>query len=202
MPEGLTAVEAAPLMCAGITTYNALRNSNARPGDVVAVLGLGGLGHLGVQYAVKMGFKTVGIARGRTRNRWRENWARITTLTARRRIGGGIAKARRRKGDSRHGDERRRDERGAGRLGCQRNAGGHRRGGVAPGFAAGVDCRTAIGEGLVFRHGDGFAGYAQVQRAGRSAVHERRFPLENVAEAYERMMSGKARFRVVLTMGQ
>src|SRR5205814_6968200 len=64
VPEDLSAVEAAPLMCAGITTYNALRNSNARPGDVVAVLGLGGLGHLGTQYAAKMGFKTVGIARG------------------------------------------------------------------------------------------------------------------------------------------
>src|SRR5438309_8051837 len=64
VPENLSAVEAAPLMCAGITTYNALRNSGARPGDVVAVLGLGGLGHLGVQYAVKMGFKTVAIARG------------------------------------------------------------------------------------------------------------------------------------------
>src|SRR5881394_1326164 len=64
VPEDLSAVEAAPLMCAGITTYNALRNSPARPGDVVAVLGLGGLGHLGVQYAVKMGFKTVSIARG------------------------------------------------------------------------------------------------------------------------------------------
>src|SRR5438105_10213777 len=63
-PEDLSAIEAAPLMCAGVTTYNALRNSHARPGDVVAVLGLGGLGHLGVQYAVKMGFKTVGIARG------------------------------------------------------------------------------------------------------------------------------------------
>jgi D-arabinose 1-dehydrogenase-like Zn-dependent alcohol dehydrogenase len=64
VPEDLSAVEAAPLMCAGITTYNALRNSNARPGDVVAIQGLAGLGHLGVQYAVKMGFKTVGIARG------------------------------------------------------------------------------------------------------------------------------------------
>src|SRR5277367_253843 len=65
VPEELSAVEAAPLMCAGITTYNALRNSPARPGDLVAVLGLGGLGHLGVQYAVKMGFKTVAIARGK-----------------------------------------------------------------------------------------------------------------------------------------
>ena len=64
VPDGLSAVDAAPLMCAGVTTYNALRNSHARPGDVVAVLGLGGLGHLGVQYAVKMGFRTVGIARG------------------------------------------------------------------------------------------------------------------------------------------
>src|ERR1051326_5409942 len=65
MPQDLSAIEAAPLMCAGITTYNALRNSAARPGDVVAVLGLGGLGHLAVQYAARMGFRTVGIARGK-----------------------------------------------------------------------------------------------------------------------------------------
>src|SRR5271154_5641750 len=64
MPDELPAVAAAPLLCAGLTTFNALRNSGARPGDVVAVLGLGGLGHLGVQYAAKMGFRTVGIARG------------------------------------------------------------------------------------------------------------------------------------------
>jgi len=64
MPDGLSPVEAAPLMCAGVTTYNSLRNGGAKPGDVVAVLGLGGLGHLGVQYAAKMGFKTVAIARG------------------------------------------------------------------------------------------------------------------------------------------
>src|SRR6202034_3811085 len=64
-PNELSVEEAAPLMCAGVTTFNALRNSGARPGDVVAVLGLGGLGHLGVQYAAKMGFKTVGIARGK-----------------------------------------------------------------------------------------------------------------------------------------
>jgi D-arabinose 1-dehydrogenase-like Zn-dependent alcohol dehydrogenase len=64
IPDDLSAVDAAPLLCAGITTYNALRESEARPGDVVAVLGVGGLGHLGVQYAAKMGFKTVAIARG------------------------------------------------------------------------------------------------------------------------------------------
>jgi len=64
VPEGLSTVEAAPLMCAGLTTFNCLRNAGARSGDVVAVLGLGGLGHLGVQFAAKMGFRTVGIARG------------------------------------------------------------------------------------------------------------------------------------------
>ena len=64
IPDGLTAVEAAPLMCAGVTTFNALRHGPAGPGDVVAILGIGGLGHLGVQYAAKMGFDTVAIARG------------------------------------------------------------------------------------------------------------------------------------------
>lgn len=64
IPEQLTAVEAGPLLCAGITTYNALRNSGARPGDTVAVQGIGGLGHLGIQYAVRMGFRTIAISRG------------------------------------------------------------------------------------------------------------------------------------------
>jgi D-arabinose 1-dehydrogenase-like Zn-dependent alcohol dehydrogenase len=64
IPDGLSAVEAAPLMCAGVTTFNALRHSDAQPGDTVAVLGVGGLGHLGVQFASKMGFQTVAIARG------------------------------------------------------------------------------------------------------------------------------------------
>jgi alcohol dehydrogenase len=52
-------------MCAGVTTFNSLRNSSAQPGDLVAVLGVGGLGHLGIQFAAKMGFKTVAIARGK-----------------------------------------------------------------------------------------------------------------------------------------
>jgi D-arabinose 1-dehydrogenase-like Zn-dependent alcohol dehydrogenase len=65
IPEGLSAVDAGPLMCAGVTTFNPLRNSGARSGDLVAVLGIGGLGHLGIQFAAKMGFETVAIARGR-----------------------------------------------------------------------------------------------------------------------------------------
>ncbi len=64
IPDELSSVAAAPLMCAGVTTFNALRNSGARPGDLVAVLGIGGLGHLAVQFAVKMGFRTIAIARG------------------------------------------------------------------------------------------------------------------------------------------
>ena len=64
MPESLKAVDAGPLLCAGITTYNALRNSGARSGDTVAVQGIGGLGHLAVQFAARMGFRTVALSRG------------------------------------------------------------------------------------------------------------------------------------------
>lgn len=64
IPDAMDAKDAGPLLCAGITTYNALRNSGARPGDTVAVQGIGGLGHLAVQYAAKMGFRTIAVSRG------------------------------------------------------------------------------------------------------------------------------------------
>ena len=64
IPEALDAAEAGPLLCAGVTTYNALRNSGVRPGSTVAVQGIGGLGHLAIQYAAKMGFRTIAISRG------------------------------------------------------------------------------------------------------------------------------------------
>ena len=64
IPDKLTALEAAPLLCAGVTTYNSLRNSGARPGDTVAVQGIGGLGHLALQYSANMGFRTVALSRG------------------------------------------------------------------------------------------------------------------------------------------
>lgn len=64
VPEGITPEQAAPLLCAGITTFNALRHSPAHPGDLVAIQGIGGLGHLAIQFAAKMGFKTVAISRG------------------------------------------------------------------------------------------------------------------------------------------
>jgi D-arabinose 1-dehydrogenase-like Zn-dependent alcohol dehydrogenase len=64
IPDVLTAAEAAPILCAGVTTFNSLRHSGARPGDLVAVQGIGGLGHLGIQFASKMGYRTVAIGRG------------------------------------------------------------------------------------------------------------------------------------------
>jgi alcohol dehydrogenase, propanol-preferring len=69
IPEGLDSAEAAPLLCAGITTYNALRNAGLRGGDLVGVQGVGGLGHLGIQYARRMGFRTVAIGRGREKEK-------------------------------------------------------------------------------------------------------------------------------------
>src|SRR5207237_6964550 len=69
IPDELTSVEAAPLLCAGITTYNALRNAGLRGGDLVAVQGIGGLGHLGIQFARHMGFRTVAIGRGREKEK-------------------------------------------------------------------------------------------------------------------------------------
>jgi len=64
IPDELSAVEAAPLLCAGITTFNALRHSGAKAGDVVAILGIGGLGHLGVQFANKLGYRVIAVGRG------------------------------------------------------------------------------------------------------------------------------------------
>jgi D-arabinose 1-dehydrogenase-like Zn-dependent alcohol dehydrogenase len=64
MPDGMDPVDAGPLLCAGITTFNALRHSGAVPGDLVAVQGIGGLGHLGIQFAAKFGYRVVGMGRG------------------------------------------------------------------------------------------------------------------------------------------
>jgi D-arabinose 1-dehydrogenase-like Zn-dependent alcohol dehydrogenase len=83
VPDDLAAKEAAPLMCAGVTTFNALRRSGARAGGLVAVLGIGGLGHLGVQFAVRLGFETVAIARGQEKERSPAGLAPTTTSTAR-----------------------------------------------------------------------------------------------------------------------
>ena len=84
IPDSLSDVEAAPLLCAGITTYNALRHSGAMPGDLVAVQGIGGLGHLGIQFANKFGYKVAAIGRGSKMRLSPRNLERACTSTAKR----------------------------------------------------------------------------------------------------------------------
>ncbi len=199
VPEKLSAVAGAPLMCAGVTTFNALRNSGATGGDVVAVLGIGGLGHLGVQFAAKMGFNTVAIARGKDK----EAFAR--KLGAHHYI------------DSHSLDPAAELNKLGGAkvvIATVTNAEAMAAvlGGLSPNGvlmvigAAGpiaVDpillitgCRSVKGwySGTSIDSQDTLAFSAS---SGVKSINEV-FPLERAAEAYERMMSGKARFRVVL----
>jgi D-arabinose 1-dehydrogenase-like Zn-dependent alcohol dehydrogenase len=83
LPDSLNAVDAAPLLCAGVTTYNALRNAPLRSGDLVAVQGVGGLGHLGVQFARRMGFRTVAIARGSEKEKLAKELGALSYIDAR-----------------------------------------------------------------------------------------------------------------------
>ena len=203
MPDGLSPVEAAPLMCAGITTFNALRNSQARPGDVVAVLGLGGLGHLGVQYAVKMGFKTVGIARGRDKeplarklgaHHYIDSQAQDPSAELLKLGGAKVILA-----TLTNGDAMSRVQGGLGVNGTLVVIGAAPSMQVSPLVLIGGR-RSVKGwySGTAIDSQDTLA-FSVL--AGVRSMNEV-YPLERVAEAYERMMSGKARFRVVLTTGQ
>jgi D-arabinose 1-dehydrogenase-like Zn-dependent alcohol dehydrogenase len=201
-PDGLQPAEAAPLVCAGVTTFNALRNCGARPGDVIAVLGIGGLGHLAVQYAARMGFNVVAIGRGPETEPLAKQLGAASYIdsSARdaaaelRKVGGAkvilatvpSAKA------------------------MSAVIGGLRPNGklVAIGVSAEpieVDTATIVtGQRTVagFYSGtsiDSQDALAFSQRAGVRSMNEY-FPLERALEAYQRMMSGNARFRTVLTM--
>ena len=203
IPEQLSAIEAAPLMCAGITTYNALRNSGARAGDVVAILGIGGLGHLGVQFAAKMGFKTIAIARGKDEEEL------VKKLGARQYI----------------------DNRSQNAVEELNKLGGAKvilatvpsgkamseiLGGLAvngklviigasdepiqvPSFLFISGRRSLIG----WPAGTSIDSQDTLSFSVLSGVRSMNevFPLEKAPEAYEQMMSGKARFRAVLTTG-
>ncbi|HET6266306.1 MAG TPA: alcohol dehydrogenase [Acidobacteriota bacterium] len=204
IPDKLSAVEAAPLMDAGVTTFNSLRNSGARPGEVVAVLGIGGLGHLGVQFAARSGFYTVAIARGQDKESFaRELGARlyidsqtqdpaaelmkldgakvvlatVTNGNAMTAVLGGLAM------------DGKLIVLGAPPDPLQVPAylliGGRR-------SIAGWPSGSAIDsqDTLAFAAANGVRSMNEI------------FPLERAAEAYDRMMSGNARFRVVLTTGQ
>jgi D-arabinose 1-dehydrogenase-like Zn-dependent alcohol dehydrogenase len=203
MPAGLPPVEAAPLMCAGLTTFNALRNSGARPGDVVAILGLGGLGHLAVQYASKMGFRTVGIARGKDKEPLARKLGASVYIDSQAQDPAGALL-----------------ELGGAAVILATVISGEAMGAVQGGLAVNgtllvvgaapsmqispvfllSGCRSVKGwySGTSIDTQDTLAFSA---RAEVRSMNET-FPLERAAEAYDRMMSGKARFRVVLTMGR
>ncbi len=202
VPEELSAVEAAPLMCAGITTFNALRNSGARPGEVVAVLGLGGLGHLAVQFAAKMGFNTVAIARGADKESFaRQMGARQYIDSQATDPAGELAKlggatailATVTSGEAMHAV-----------IGGLAVNGTLLVIGAVPTLDASplvlLRGRSAVKgwySGTSIDSEDTLKFSAQLGVRSRNEV----MPLERVNDAYERMLSGKARFRVVLTTG-
>ena len=201
MPEGLSAVEAAPLMCAGLTTFNCLRNTPARAGDVVAVVGLGGLGHLGVQYAAKMGFKTVAIARGQdkaalasTLGAWQYIDSKAQDPAAElRKIGGAkVILATVTAGDAM-----------AAVIGGLGVNGTLMVVGAAPSMEFSpmklIFGSTGIKGWYSGTSIDSQDTLAFSVQTGVRSMNEV-VPLERAAEGYERMMSGAARFRVVLSM--
>ncbi len=204
IPEELSDIEAAPLMCAGITTFNALRNSGARPGDLVAILGIGGLGHLAVQFAVKMGFNTVAIARGK------EKEALAKKLGARYYLNS----------ESQNFTDDLKKMGGAKViLSTITNAKAIQE--VLPSLsvngkfvvAGAAPDPVAVSTFFLVRGKRSISGWASgssidseetmsfCAQTGVRSMNEV-FPLERAAEAYDLMMSGKARFRAVLTMGQ
>jgi D-arabinose 1-dehydrogenase-like Zn-dependent alcohol dehydrogenase len=201
VPDGLPAIEAAPLMCAGITTYNALRNSAARPGDVVAVLGLGGLGHLGVQYAARMGFVTVGIARGQDKaplarklgaqyyidSQAQDPAAELLKLGGAKVILATVT----------NGDAMSAVQGGLGLNGTLMVLGAAQALTVSPLVL--ISGRRSVKGWYSGTAADSQDTLKFSVLAGVRSMNEV-YPLAKVTEAYERMMSGKARFRVVLTM--
>src|SRR4029450_3406966 len=202
VPDELSSVDSAPLMCAGLTTFNALRNSGATGGDVVAVLGIGGLGHLGVQFAARMGFNTVAIARGKDKEAFAKKLGAHHYIDSHasdpaaelNKLGGAkvvIATVTH-----------------AGAMAAV--LGGLAPNGVVMGIGAAgplsVDpillisgCRSVKG----WYSGTSIDSQDTLKFSTVNAGHSMNevSPLERATEAYERMMSGKARFRIVLNIG-
>lgn len=204
LPRELSAEEAGPLVCAGVTTFNSLRNSGARPNDLVAVLGLGGLGHLGVQFSAKMGFNTVAIARGNDKEPLARQLgahhyidsqsqdvsaelvkmggakivlATVTNAKAMTATVGGLAVN--------------------GKLFV---LGAPHEPLEVPAFPLLGGRRSVVGwySGTSIDSQDTLSFSTLTGVRAMTEV----YPLERAGEAYDRMMSGKARFRVVLTTGQ
>src|SRR5712664_2869367 len=203
IPDDLSAVDAAPLLCAGLTTFSALRNSSAKAGDLVAVLGIGGLGHLGVQYARHMGFEVAAIARGADKAKLAKKLGAHHYIDS---AAGKPAEAL--------------QELGGAKVILVTAAGGKtvaetfkglRPGGVSVVVGASPDPIEVSGMDLIFGSrqlegaltGDPATGDETLRFSALSGVSAmiESMPLEKAAEAYAKMIAGKARFRIVLTMG-
>ena len=201
LPDDLSAQDAAPLLCAGVTTFNALRESGARPGDLVAVLGVGGLGHLGVQYARRMGFETVAIARGTDK----EEQAR--SLGAHHYVdstGADVAQALQDLGGAQTvlATVTAPDAMSAA-VGGLRPRGRMVVVGASPDPMQVPPMALIPGSTGVVGHASGTSKDSE-DALRFASLHDVRpmietYPLEQAAEGYARMMSGAARFRVVLT---
>jgi D-arabinose 1-dehydrogenase-like Zn-dependent alcohol dehydrogenase len=202
MPEDLRDDEAAPLLCAGITVFNALRNSGARAGQLVAVQGIGGLGHLGIQYARQMGFRTVAIGRGSDKKEL------ATKLGAHEYIdnsAGSPAEALQRMGGASVVVATAPDSKSMSDL-----VDGLGPNGTLMVIGAGTESlavsplQLIFGNRLIRGWASGTARDSQdtLEFSALSGVRPmiERFPLAKAAEAYEQMSSGRARFRAVLTM--
>ncbi|MGP0076254.1 MAG: alcohol dehydrogenase [Bryobacteraceae bacterium] len=203
VPDDLSSVDAAPLMCAGVTTFNCLRNSGARPGDVVAVVGIGGLGHLAVQFAAKMGCKTVAIARGKEEeplarqlgaqyhidNKTQDPAAELQKLGGAKVILATVTSPDAMKavlgGLSVHGTLMIIGAVPALEINSLQML---LRNQSVTGWYSGtsIDSQDTLDFSVL---------------SGVRSMNER-YPLDRVAEAYDHMMSGKARFRVVLDIGK
>ena len=204
IPDDLPAAEAAPLLCAGITVFNALRNSGARAGDLVAVQGIGGLGHLGIQYARQMGFRTFAIGRGN--NKDKEDLAR--KLGATHYIdatAGDPSKELQKFGGARVILATAPDSKSMSAL-----FNGLSSSGKLIVVGAGSDALSVtpiqliMGSKALQGWASGIATDSEdtMQFSALSGVRPmiERYPLEKAAAAYDQMISGRARFRVVLTM--
>jgi len=203
MPEGLSPVDAGPLMCAGVTTYNSLRNAGARTGDTVAIVGIGGLGHLGVQFAAKSGYRTVAIARGQDKAALAQQLgahAYIDNSTQDpaaelQKLGGAVVILSTVTSAS----------------ALESVVGGLKEGGKLiilglPERPLSVNAMVLVlGERSIvgWPSGTGMDSEDTLNFSALTGVrpHTEVYPLEKAAEAYDRMMSGEARFRVVLTTG-
>ena len=201
VPADLDEVESAPLLCAGITTFNALRNCGAGPGDLVAIHGVGGLGHLGIQFARHQGFRTIAVNRGRDKEALARSLGAHDYIDSE---AGDVAEALQRMGGAKaiiatvtSADAMQAIVGGLGPNGMMMVIGAV---GAFP-----VDTLDLLGKRAAVK--GWYSGVAAdsedtlaFSKLNEIASMNEIFPFEDAQAAYDRMMSGKARFRVVLKM--